>query len=80
MSPKPISDNTLLGWSAGERRLETGWRWAELRRPFTGIEASKQAAGMEGVAGSAGQVRGRLTVRAGRPPELGGCGRFAARG
>ena len=25
-------------------------------------------------------VRGRLTVRAGRPPELGGCGRFAIRG
>ena len=49
--------------------METGWRWAELRRPFTGVEASKQAAGMEGVAGSSGQVRGRLTVRAGRPPD-----------
>ena len=57
MSPKPISDNTLLGWSAGERRLETGWRWAELRRPFTGVEASKQATGMEGVAGAARFVR-----------------------
>ena len=77
MSPKPISDNTLLGWFAGERRLETGWRWAELRRPFTGIEASKQAAGSEERLlvrpGSSGQVRGRLTRaraprRAGRPP------------
>ena len=88
MSPKPISDNTLLGWSAGERRLETGWRWAELRRPFTGVEASKQAAGMEGVAGSARFVRSGAgspnpgaRAQACRPTAgLGGCGRFAARG